>query len=139
MAFTTLAHHLDRAMLERAFGSLNPRSAPGVDRVTWQTYKANLETHLAALHEKLVNGTYCPQPVVRRLIPKSNGKLRPLGLPTLEDKSVAKAVAMRWEAIYEPDVGDFSDGVRPGPRPASRPAGGTSGMAPKREWLCDRL
>ena len=48
MAFTTLAHHLDVAMLERAFGSLHPHSAPGVDRVTWQTYKANLETRLAA-------------------------------------------------------------------------------------------
>jgi len=48
MACTTLAHHLERAMLERAFGSLNPRSAPGVDRVTWQRYKASLETHLAA-------------------------------------------------------------------------------------------
>jgi hypothetical protein len=48
MAFTTLAHHLDVARLERAVGSLNPKSAPGVDRVTWQTYKANLETHLAA-------------------------------------------------------------------------------------------
>jgi RNA-directed DNA polymerase len=113
MAFTTLAHHLDRAMLERAFGSLNPRSAPGVDRVTWQTYKANLETHLAALPEKLVNGTYCPQPVVRRLIPKSNGKLRPLGLPALEDKIVAKAVAMLLEAIYEQDFCDFSYGFRP--------------------------
>ena len=81
MAFTTLAHHLDVAMLERAFKSLNPKSAPGVDRVTWQAYKANLETNLVALHEKLVNETYCPQPVVRRLIPKSNGKLRPLGHP----------------------------------------------------------
>ena len=48
MACTTLAHHLDVAMLERAFGSLNPPSAPGVDRVTWQTYKANLETNLVA-------------------------------------------------------------------------------------------
>ena len=48
MACTTLAHHLDRAMLERAFGSLNPRSAPGVDRVTWPTSKANLETNLVA-------------------------------------------------------------------------------------------
>src|SRR3989442_14366289 len=117
MAFITLAHHLDGAMLERAFGSLNPKSAPGVDRVTWQTYKANLETHLAALHEKLVNGTYCPQPVVRRLIPKSNGKLRPLGLPALEDNIVAKAVAMLLEAIYEQDFCDCSYGFRPGRSP----------------------
>ena len=48
MAFTTLAHHLDVAMLERAFKSLNPPSAPGVDRVTGQAYKANLETNLVA-------------------------------------------------------------------------------------------
>lgn len=48
MAFTTLAHHLDVAMLERAVGSLKPQSAPGVDRVTWQTYKANRATRLAA-------------------------------------------------------------------------------------------
>ena len=117
MACTTLAHHLDVAMLERAFGSLNPHSTPGVDRVTWQTYKANLETNLVAVHEKLVNGTYCPQPVVRRLIPKSNGKLRPLGLPALEDKIVAKAVAMLLEAIYEQYFCDFSYGFRPGRSP----------------------
>jgi len=117
MAFTTLAHHLDRAMLERAFGSLNPRSAPGVDRVTWQTSKANLETRLAALHATLVNGTYGPQPVVRRRIPKSHGKLRPLGLPALEDNIVAKAVAMLLEAIDEQDCCDFSDGFRPGRSP----------------------
>ena len=48
MACTTLAQHLDVAMLERACGSLNPHSAPGVDRVTWQTYKAHLDTHLVA-------------------------------------------------------------------------------------------
>ena len=117
MAFTTLAHHLDVAMLDRAFKSLNPKSAPGVDRVTWQMYQANLATHLAALHEKLVHGTYCPQPVVRRLIPKSNGKLRPLGLPALEDKIVAKAVAMLLEAIYEQDFCDASYGFRPGRSP----------------------
>lgn len=77
MAFTTLAHHLDVAMLADAFRRLNPHSAPGVDRVTWRMYKENLESNLETLHEKLVNNTYCPQAVVRRLIPKSNGKLRP--------------------------------------------------------------
>jgi RNA-directed DNA polymerase len=117
MACTTLAHHLDVAMRERAFGSLNPQSAPGVDRVTWQTDKANLETRLTARHEKLVNGTYGPQPVVRRLIPKSHGKLRPRGLPALEDNIVAQAVAMLLEAIYEQDCCDFSYGFRPGRSP----------------------
>ena len=67
MAFTTLAHHLDRAMLADAFGRLNPRSAPGVDRVTWRRYKDNLTENLDRLHEKRVNGTYCPRPVVCRL------------------------------------------------------------------------
>jgi hypothetical protein len=99
MAFTTLAHYLDVAMLTDAFRRLNPRSAPGVDRVTWRRYKENLASNLDTLHKKLVNDTYSPQPVVRRLIPKSNGTLRPLGLPALEDKIVAKAVAMLLEAI----------------------------------------
>ena len=77
MAFTTLAHHLDVAMLAHAFRSLNPQSAPGVDRVTWRMDKNNRETNLETLDEKLVNGTSGPQPVVRRLIPKGGGKLRP--------------------------------------------------------------
>lgn len=117
MAFTTLAHHLDVAMLADAFRRLNPHSAPGVDRVTWRRYKENLASNLETLHEKLVNDTYCPQPVVRRLIPKSNGKLRPLGLPALEDKIVAKAVAMLLAAIYEQDFYDVSHGFRPGRSP----------------------
>ena len=113
MAFTTLAHLLDVLMLERAYWSLNPRSAPGVDRVTWDQYHEDLETNLEVLHEKLVNRTYAPQPVARRWIPKSNGKLRPLGLPALEDKIVAKAVSLLLEQIYEQDFCDFSYGFRP--------------------------
>ena len=104
-------------MLERALKSLTPQSAPGVDRVPWQAYQANLATNLVAFHEKLVNDTSCPQPVVRRLIPKSNGKLRPLGLPAREDKIGAKAVARLLEAIYEQDFCDCSSGFRPGRSP----------------------
>ena len=77
MAFTTLAHHLDVAMQAHAFRRLNPQSAPGVDRVTWRTYKNNRETTLETFDEKLVNGTSGPQPVVRRLSPKGGGKRRP--------------------------------------------------------------
>jgi RNA-directed DNA polymerase len=117
MACTTLAHHLDEAMLERAFQRLNPQSAPGVDRVTWRAYKENLGANLKILHDKLVTETYSPQAVVRRLIPKGGGKFRPLGLPALEDKIGAKAVGMLLEAIYEQDFYDFSHGFRPGRKP----------------------
>ena len=113
--FYTLAHHLDVALLERAFWSLNPRSAAGVDRVTWQQYQRELELNLEDFHERLVNKTYRPQVVVRRWIPKSDGKkFRPLGIPALEDKIVAKAVALLLEQIYEQDFYDFSYGFRPG-------------------------
>jgi RNA-directed DNA polymerase len=76
-----------------------------------------LATNLETFHEKLANDTYCPHPVVRRLIPNSQGTLRPLGLPALEDKMVAKAVARRLEAISEQDVCDASEGFRPGRSP----------------------
>jgi RNA-directed DNA polymerase len=113
-AFTTLAHHLDVALLERAFRRLNPRSSPGIDRVTWQAYKRNLDTNLEKLHERLVLGTYRPQVVVRRWISKSGGKYRPLGIPALDDKVVQRAVAMLLEQIYEQDFYGFSYGFRPG-------------------------
>jgi len=113
MAFTTLAHLLDVPLLERAFWSLNPKSVPGVDRVTWRQYHEDLEKNLEVLQEKLVNRTYAPQAVARRWIPKSNGKLRPLGLPALEDKIVARAVSLLLEQIYEEDFYEFSYGFRP--------------------------
>ena len=105
---------MDVAMLERAFMSLNSKSAAGVDRVTWGDYERDLDLNLETLHAKLVSGTYCPLPVERHWIPKSPGKFRPLGLPALEDKIVAKAVTMLLEQIYEQDFYDFSYGFRPG-------------------------
>jgi group II intron reverse transcriptase/maturase len=114
MVFTTLAHHLDVPFLERAFDHLNRRSAPGIDRVTWQEYEENLIPKLEDLRARLVNREYQPQPVVRHWIPKSNGKLRPLGLPALEDKLVQRAVADLLESIYEQDFHEFSYGFRPG-------------------------
>jgi RNA-directed DNA polymerase len=116
-ACTTLAHHLEVAMREDAFRRLTPRSAPGVDRVTWRAYKEHLATTLETFHEQRVNDTYCPQPVVRRLLPKSQGTLRPRGLPALEDKIVAKAVARLLEAIDAQDCCDASSGFRPGRSP----------------------
>lgn len=114
MAFTTLAHHVDVPFLERSFYRLNPESASGIDRVTWQAYQKDLIPNLEDLHARLAGGEYEPQPVVRQWIPKSNGKLRPLGLPALEDKIVQRATAALLESIYEQDFYEFSYGFRPG-------------------------
>ena len=114
MTFTTLAHRLDVAMLERAFWRLNPRSSPGIDRQTWRAYRSGLKPHLEDLHERLVQGTYRPQPVVRQWISKGEGKFRPLGITALEDKIVQRAVAFLLEAIYEQDFYPFSFGFRLG-------------------------
>ena len=114
MAFTTLAHHIDVPFLERAFDRLNRRSAAGIDQVTWKAYEEDLIPKLEDLHTRLVNRKYEPQPVVRKWIPKSNGKLRPLGLPALEDKIAQRAVADLLESIYEQDFHEFSYGFRPG-------------------------
>jgi group II intron reverse transcriptase/maturase len=102
------------ALLEHAFWRLNPRSSPGIDRVTWQAYERDLERNLENLHERLVRGTYRPQAVVRRWISKGGGKYRPLGIPALEDKVVQRAVATILEQIYEQDFYNFSFGFRPG-------------------------
>jgi group II intron reverse transcriptase/maturase len=114
MVFTTLAHHLDVPFLERAFDRLNRHSAAGIDRVTWHAYEEDLIPKLEDLHARLVARKYAPQPVVRKWIPKGNGKLRPIGLPALEDKIAQRAVADLLESIYEQDFHEFSYGFRPG-------------------------
>ena len=79
MRFTALFHHVYRLeTLKRAYFSLNPKAAPGVDGVTWKQYGEDLETHLRELAERLKRGAYRVQPTRRRYIPKADGRQRPL-------------------------------------------------------------
>src|SRR5271170_2784552 len=91
--FTALLHHVDVGALERAFRRQRRAASPGVDRVTVEDYERNLEANLQRLHERVHSGQYWPKPVRRTYIPKADGSLRPLGIPTLEDKIVQGAVA----------------------------------------------
>jgi len=115
--FTTLAHLLTPDFLAAAFYRLRRSAAPGCDEVTAAEYAEHLETNLADLHERLCTKCYRAQPVKRVWIEKEDGKQRPLGLPTLEDKIVQRAVVMILEAIYEQDFHDFSYGFRRGRSP----------------------
>jgi group II intron reverse transcriptase/maturase len=115
--FTALLHHVTIDLLRDAFLALKRRAAPGVDGVTWQDYEANLEGNLKGLHAKVHSGSYRALPVRRRLIPKPDGKQRPLGIAALEDKIVQRALVAVLNAIYEEDFLGFSYGFRPGRRP----------------------
>jgi RNA-directed DNA polymerase len=112
--FTALLHHVTIDSLRDAFLALKRRAAPGVDGVTWQDYEADLEGNLQGLHAGVHRGTYRALPVRRRFIPKPGGKQRPLGIASLEDKIVQRAVVTVLNSIYEEDFLGFSYGFRPG-------------------------
>ena len=112
--FTALLHHVDVDCLLRAYWRLRPEAAPGVDGVTWETYGRDLEANLRDLHGRLHRGAYRAKPSRRVFIPKADGRQRPLGIATTEDKIVQSAVVEVLNAIYEADFLGFSYGFRPG-------------------------
>ncbi|MBC8242436.1 MAG: reverse transcriptase/maturase [Alphaproteobacteria bacterium] len=112
--FTALLHHVNIALLRWAFHRLKRNAAPGVDGVTWEHYEAGLEDNLQDLHRRVHRGAYRAKPSRRRYIPKADGRQRPLGIATLEDKIVQRAVVEVLNAIYETDFLGFSYGFRPG-------------------------
>ena len=87
--------------------------APGVDGVTTGAFREGLEGKLERLRLELKRGAYQPQPLRRVMIPKANGKLRPLGIPCLRDKIVQEAMRMALEPIFEIEFHDNSYGFRP--------------------------
>ena len=87
--------------------------ASGVDRVTVQKFSNGLEGKLAKLRLELKCGTYQPQPVRQVMIPKSNGKMRALGIPCLRDKIVQEAMRMALEPVFEVEFHNNSYGFRP--------------------------
>ena len=116
--FTTLLHHVyDIETLCEAYFGLKRDAAPGVDGETWQTYGERLDSNLADLSERLQRGAYRAKPVRRVFIPKPDGRQRPLGVTTLEDKLVQRALVTVLNCIYEMDFLGFSYGFRPGRKP----------------------
>lgn len=111
--FTALLHHITPSALRRAFEKLNKKASSGIDGVTWQQYARDLENNLRELHGRLHRGTYRAKPSRRVHIPKADGRLRPLGVASLEDKLVQRAVVEVLNAIYEEDFLGFSYGFRP--------------------------
>lgn len=115
MGFTSLNHHLDLPWLAEAYRRTRQDGAPGVDGQTGADYGVSLLDNLTSLRDRAKSGAYRAPPVRRVRIPKGTGdETRPLGIPTLEDKVLQRAVVMALEPIYEQDFLDCSYGFRPG-------------------------
>jgi RNA-directed DNA polymerase len=119
MAFTSLAYLMDIDWLKEAYRRTRKDGAVGVDGVTAAEYEQDLEGNLQRLLDRAKSGTYRAPPVRRVHIPKggSSTETRPIGIPTLEDKVLQRAVVMLLEPIYEQDFLDCSYGFRPGAVP----------------------
>ena len=87
---------------------------PGIDGATRDKIERELERELTQMRQALLDGSYRPLPVRRIYIPKQNGKLRPLGIPSLRDRIVQRAMMMAMEPIWESDFHRSSFGFRPG-------------------------
>src|SRR6059036_2872271 len=116
--FTALLHHVyNIEHLRVAYHALKRDAAPGIDGETWEHYGQALEANLADLSGRLKRRAYRAKPVKRTYIPKADGRQRPLGIPTLEDKLVQRTTVEVLNAIYETDFLGFSYGFRPGRSP----------------------
>lgn len=113
-ALTTLAHSIDVNFLREAFGRIRKSVAPGVDGQTAEQYAEELEENLESLLDRFKTGSYRAPALRRSWIPKGNGEKRPIGIPTVEDKILQRAVTMVLQEVYEQDFLPCSFGYRPG-------------------------
>jgi RNA-directed DNA polymerase len=114
---TALNHHLDLCWMHESYGRVRKNGAPGVDGQTVTEYGENLSVNLRDLLARAKSGRYKAPPVKRAYVPKNEKEDRPIGLPTVEDKILQRAVAMVLEPIYEQEFLPFSFGFRPGRSP----------------------
>jgi group II intron reverse transcriptase/maturase len=116
MGFTSLGYLMDIDWMREAWRLTRKDGAAGVDGRTAADYERELEANLRSLLDRARSGTYRAPPVRRVHIPKGGSmtETRPIGIPTLEDKVLQRAVAMLLEPLYEQDFHDCSHGFRPG-------------------------
>lgn len=106
---------LDRDNLNRAFKRVKARKgAPGIDGMTVEEALPYIQENRKELLERISRGKYTPNPVRRVEIPKPDGGIRKLGIPTVLDRTIQQAMAQQLTPIYEPLFADGSYGYRPG-------------------------
>jgi len=112
--FGNLYRLVNEELLMDSWTKLNKHAAMGVDKISVQEYGQNLAGNIRQLVEKLKKGSYHAKLVKRHYIPKRDGKMRPLGIPAVEDKLLQYAVLQILQAIFEGDLLPSTFGYRPG-------------------------
>ena len=110
--FTSLYHLINNELLMQCHKEVDGNKAVGIDEITKREYSENLEGNIENLVDRLKRKSYKPMPSLRVYIPKSNGKMRPLGIACYEDKIVQLALKKILEAIYEPKFLNCMHGFR---------------------------
>jgi RNA-directed DNA polymerase len=111
--FNSIAHLIDEGCLESSFRKLRRWAAMGIDKRSYCDYEQNLPVNIHDLHQRLKSGKYKAPDIRRAWIPKGDGNdKRPLGISTIEDKIVQRAVSDLLNVIYENDFSKHSYGFR---------------------------
>ena len=111
---TNLHPFIDVAMLHESFSMLNKNGAAGVDGQTWNEYNEQRGANIPALLPAFKSGRYRAPHIRRTYIPKEDGRQRPLGIPTIEDKLLQTALTRVLSPVYEQLFYEESYGFRPG-------------------------
>ena len=111
----SLTGRIEYPLMEKAFKAVKSnRGAAGIDKVSIKMFEANLKDNLMALMKDMKTGLFEPHPLKRVLIPKGDGRFRPLGIPAVRDRVCQEVVRSLLEPIFEQKFHDNSFGFRPG-------------------------
>jgi len=113
------------------------KGSPGIDGMTVDDLSAYLKEHWPAIRERLLAGTYKPHPVRRVEIPKPDGGVRQLGIPTVLDRMVQQAVMQVLQGRWDAEFSEHSHGFRPGRSAHQAVAKAQKYIAEGRRWVVD--
>ena len=103
--FSVYGKILHKDVLTEAFRKVKKnKGCAGIDKVSIKVFEENLDENIELILNELRTKTYKPSPVRRKYIPKKNGKLRPLGIPTIKDRVVQQALVTKLEPFFEENV-----------------------------------